>query len=618
MLVQLNLEKEKQPQRDSLDKEIARLQAELVQYDELDAKGLELSVLQKSLVTDVQSRDQKTAAIEDLDKRICMLKEELQSLDKAGEKREKFIREKEQAQERKEKLQAVDKALFSYKALCTRLSRAQEEYKRASENYDYLYRKYSTQNKAFLDEQAGILAQTLAEGVPCPVCGSLEHPQIAQKSPNAPSETQLNNAKKDADNAQRIMSQTSIAAGEIRGSVSSQEESIKALMAELIGSYEITEASLKIAALLAECDQAIVGLTIQIAVEDRNILRKSSLTQIIPQEEEKAAELKNVVAKLKENIAAGESYQTEILKQIASLRQRLKFESKGEAGQQINLLISSKAAMNQTLEDAGKGYRDLEKQITELDGMIKQLNRQLQDADSIDVDEERNKKGILLQRKTELSIQLKAVHTRLSTNTGALKNIEDKSADLVKSETQWTWVKALSNTANGNIAGKEKIMLETYIQMTYFDRIIARANTRFMVMSGGQYEMIRRAEAENNRSQSGLELDIVDHYNGTERNIKTLSGGESFKASLSLALGLSDEIQSSAGGIQLDTMFVDEGFGSLDDESLQQAIKALAGLAQGNRLVGIISHVGELKDKIDKQIVVTKEKTGGSSVVIVS
>jgi exonuclease SbcC len=179
-------------------------------------------------------------------------------------------------------------------------------------------------------------------------------------------------------------------------------------------------------------------------------------------------------------------------------------------------------------------------------------------------------------------------------------------------------VKALSNTANGNIAGKEKIMLETYIQMTYFDRIIARANTRFMVMSGGQYEMIRRAEAENNRSQSGLELDIVDHYNGTERNIKTLSGGESFKASLSLALGLSDEIQSSAGGIQLDTMFVDEGFGSLDDESLQQAIKALAGLAQGNRLVGIISHVGELKDKIDKQIVVTKEKTGGSSIVIVS
>ena len=160
-------------------------------------------------------------------------------------------------------------------------------------------------------------------------------------------------------------------------------------------------------------------------------------------------------------------------------------------------------------------------------------------------------------------------------------------------------------------------MLETYVQTTYFDRIIERANTRLMVMTGAQYELKRRKEAENNRSQSGLELDVIDHYNGTERSVKTLSGGESFKASLSLALGLSDEIQSSAGGIRLDTMFVDEGFGSLDDESLSQAMKALVGLTEGEKLVGIISHVSELKERIDKQILVTKEKTAGSKVTIV-
>ena len=160
-------------------------------------------------------------------------------------------------------------------------------------------------------------------------------------------------------------------------------------------------------------------------------------------------------------------------------------------------------------------------------------------------------------------------------------------------------------------------MLETYIQATFFDRIIDRANTRLMVMSGGQYELVRRQEASNYRSQSGLELDVKDHYNGSIRNVKTLSGGESFKASLSLALGLSDEIQSNAGGIKLDTMFVDEGFGSLDEESLQQAIKALADLSEGNRLVGIISHVAELKERIDKQVIVTKDKTGGSKVNII-
>ena len=183
-------------------------------------------------------------------------------------------------------------------------------------------------------------------------------------------------------------------------------------------------------------------------------------------------------------------------------------------------------------------------------------------------------------------------------------------------ERRWSMVKALSNTANGNISGKEKVMLETYVQMTYFDRIIARANVRLLAMSGNQYELKRRAAAGDKRSQSGLELDVIDHYNGSERSVKTLSGGESFLASLALALGLSDEIQHSAGGVRLDTMFVDEGFGSLDEETLQKAMRALIGLTEGQRMVGIISHVAELKEKIDRQIVVTKEKSGGSRVVI--
>ena len=178
-------------------------------------------------------------------------------------------------------------------------------------------------------------------------------------------------------------------------------------------------------------------------------------------------------------------------------------------------------------------------------------------------------------------------------------------------------MRSLSNTANGSISGKEKIMLETYIQMTYFDRIIARANTRLMVMSGGQYELKRRKQAEDKVSQSGLDLDVIDHYNGTERSVSSLSGGETFKASLSLALGLSDEIQSSAGGVRLDTMFVDEGFGSLDENSLDQAMNALMSLAEGDRLVGIISHVSDLKRRIDRQIVVTKQRSGGSKAEIV-
>ena len=223
----------------------------------------------------------------------------------------------------------------------------------------------------------------------------------------------------------------------------------------------------------------------------------------------------------------------------------------------------------------------------------------------------------LTQQRAEISEAQKTIHTRLVTNQTALQNICEKATDLEQLEKQYQWLQALSDTVNGRLRDREKIALETYIQMTFFDRIIQRANLRLLVMSGGQYELKRRMEADNNRSQSGLELDVIDHYNGSERSVKSLSGGESFKASLSLALGLSDEVQSAAGGIRLDTMFVDEGFGSLDEESLAQAIRALTGLTEGKRLVGIISHVTELKEKIEKQIVVTKEKTGGSRVEIV-
>ena len=183
-------------------------------------------------------------------------------------------------------------------------------------------------------------------------------------------------------------------------------------------------------------------------------------------------------------------------------------------------------------------------------------------------------------------------------------------------ENRYAWVKALADTAGGNLTGKEKIMLETYIQTTYFDRILERANIRLRKMSGGQYDLMRRRTAADLRGQSGLELDIVDHVNGTQRSVNTLSGGESFLASLALALGLSDEVQMSTG-IRLDTLFVDEGFGSLDSEALSKAYATLAGLTEGNRLVGIISHVAELKERIDRQILVTKARSGGSTARIV-
>ena len=183
---------------------------------------------------------------------------------------------------------------------------------------------------------------------------------------------------------------------------------------------------------------------------------------------------------------------------------------------------------------------------------------------------------------------------------------------------RWQWVHALAATANGAVPGKEKIMLETYIQTAYFDRILGRANTRLLIMSGGQYELRRCARAGDNRSQTGLELEVIDHYNGTARSVKTLSGGETFAASLSLALGLSDEVQATAGGVQLEAMFVDEGFGSLDSDSLEKAVDTLAGLAGGDKLIGVISHVEALQDRLTRQIHVTKTRAGSKAEIEIS
>lgn len=233
-------------------------------------------------------------------------------------------------------------------------------------------------------------------------------------------------------------------------------------------------------------------------------------------------------------------------------------------------------------------------------------------------DNEANKyeKNELEKRKQALNNRRTGIYSRLNNNSDIKERVKNTHKELDKLDKKWTWIKALTATANGTIPQKERITLETYVQMTYFERIIRRANVHLMKMSGGQYELVRRDAEGNLRGKAGLDLDVVDHYNGSVRNVQTLSGGESFIASLSLALGLSEEIQMSAGGIKLDTMFVDEGFGSLDEGTLQQAMNALYTLSEENRLIGIISHVAELREKIEKQVVVTKEKTGGSSVRI--
>jgi exonuclease SbcC len=254
-------------------------------------------------------------------------------------------------------------------------------------------------------------------------------------------------------------------------------------------------------------------------------------------------------------------------------------------------------------------------ELTALQGETASLEKVVKTVCAIDLEKVRQDKWAREQERKVLQERKERLVARIHSNENCLKNIQKTARDSQELEEHYKWMQSLSDTANGGISGKENISLEAYVQMGYFERILRRANIRLQKMTGGQYDLIRRVEDLGNRAQVGLDIDVLDHHNGTKRSVKSLSGGEQFKASLALALGLADEIQSSAGGVRLDTMFVDEGFGSLDGESLNLAISTLQDLTEGNRLVGIISHVDELKNRIDKQIIVEKKKTGSRAYI---
>lgn len=610
-------QKAKKPRQDNAAREISEIELQYADYDALDNAQNSLKELVNSLEADKISLKEFESDANELTENIKTLKEELGTVSGAGEVKERLLREKEQLESKKQKADELRNDLKLLAKQSEDLLSAQEKYRRSETEATELTNKYSALNKAFLDSQAGILAELLSDGEPCPVCGSVTHPLKASKFADTPTEEQLKEAKREAENAAKTAADNSRAAGELSGMVSSFKDTLEVTAVNLLGDINLENAENAVEKLICELKDSISIIHSRISAEDGKIARKAALSDLIPEKEQSLKNAENKVSELEKQITANEVKVKETEKQIANIGKKLKFASKTEAQARIAILRNFIEEYNQTLTAAENDYRRCEAELTELKGKIEQLEKDVSEKPDIDIRKLVEEKLLLTATKENLVAEQQAVGIRIDNNKRANDSISKKTADLSSVENRWSWVRALSNTANGKIAGKEKIMLETYIQATYFDRIINRANTRFMVMSGGQYELKRREEALNNHSQSGLELDVIDHYNGSVRSVKTLSGGESFMASLSLALGLSDEVQSSAGGIQLDTMFVDEGFGSLDEESLQQALRSLSSLTEGNRLVGVISHVSELKEKIDKQIIVTKEKAGGSKVQIV-
>lgn len=598
------------------------------------------------------------------------------------------------------------------------LSEQLERYKKETEVYLQFQAKYVDQQRQadmaqetamrrrreWNGNMAGILAGGLAEGKPCPVCGSVHHPAPAEGSENAPTQEMVNAAEEAALAAQRAANRQAGLCNEKAGQVSA----LKKQLAERLPGVDEADWALDVAARTRENTEENVACREQTLAAEQRDRRAAMLDgDLIPKQQqaaEQAAQSANE-AKRGEELAAEtcRAAESELAREAADvlpeawtqalLKQRLEAcgmdldrlekeleraklderrltevqekrtalsadrQAATEARQQADRRQAAAAAKAETLHAAQAAQRarlpfpslteaeatvaekrrqqtTIEQQIRstgealarlndhskELAGRAGQLEKELAGRETLDLAEcqTRAEEAAAMQQAARQTADADAARSRL--NSGLLRRMQDSAAEAEQAERAYRTARDLYYTVSGRLAGTSRVSLETYVQAAYFERILRYANLRLYHMSRHQFEFRRRStDAAKGTAKVGLDLDVIDHANGTVREVSTLSGGESFLAALALALGMSDELQNgAAAAVQLDAMFVDEGFGSLSDEFLRLAMDELKETAEsGHRLIGVISHIEDVKNEISRRIEVTKRPGEGSTARLV-
>ena len=606
----------KKEQLPELTERLGTLRSQLSSYGDLDIKNKALQDNEKLLKQEQQKLDQAEAQTTTLAEELSALKDKQAKLKDSGEEKKELDHQLQQCTDRKHTLKAL---LDDFKNLHEEqktLADIQKDYLVLADAAKKRLQAYDQMQRAFLNAQAGILAKGLQDGVPCPVCGSLEHPHPAELPAHAPTEDAVKQAKTFYDDAQSAASDASNAAAAQVATMDTKKDALRKKLEKLLPDTAEEQAEAAAQEQLHDCETQIDELNTKIEAAKKNIRIKSELDEKIPKKADARKAAEDDWYNADKQIGILQTEHKTLAEQIGKLQKSLAFPDKSSAEKKISELQEQSEALEKALSDAQEQQTKTLEALGVTRGAIEQLQKQLETGADGNLDNLSEQLEAQNKQKNALEEQRQTVLTQIEVNGQARDKIDKQRGKLEELETQCTWLNALVRTATGTLPGKAKIDLETYVQTTYFDRILERANLRLQKMSGGQYDLKRRRNADDLKSKSGLELDIVDHINATERSVNTLSGGEAFLASLSLALGLSDEVQMSTG-IHLDTLFVDEGFGSLDSEALGKAYQTLAGLTEGNRLVGIISHVSELKERIDRQIVVAKDPDGSSHAELV-
>lgn len=663
-----------------INPKIVRIKDSLEVYEQTEKKEDEYKVFLSSFTKLESKYLEQNTAIEALKSTSVHLLQELDRLKNSEADVFKAAQEVKQLEEKEKELRLMAEAVERYESAkkmqddrAAELLQEQKVYQIKSDAYEHIYAD-------FIHEQVGIIAATLVDGAPCPVCGSVDHPRKAERSVKAISQKQVDDAKLQRNTAEKKLNDATVLYNEIKLVFEKEKDYLQHQGRRLISPEFLLEPG------------GVVHIrAISESVKEQVISSKTVLTQAqqkLSEFETYSVQLKDTDAKLSQLQVDKEKLETEKKElliinsqmdaEIKQMKSSLTYASKADALKQLaeldaqlekgdaalkeaenkyRFLLNTKeknqgilttekvlfdrqkgeteileASFKETLAqqgfedryiyqsavredvwivDAEKKYQDYREKIIKLTEQVKTYKEQQEGKSRVDLIRLKEQEVLTTDQLRQMTEQAKKIFTIKDQNSKAQAKIQRLFTERLALKKKYEVLSTLDKTANGNLSGAAKMDFQTYIQRRYFEHIIHEANKRLQIMSSEQFILrCRDKESLGAQGEVGLDLDVYSLVNDKTRDVKTLSGGESFMSSLAMALGMADVIQNTAGKIHLDTMFIDEGFGSLDDDTREQAIKILNSLAEGKRLVGIISHVTELKDRIHQKLYVTKDEKG--------
>lgn len=576
---------------ESIELEISKLDSQLLEHKRqielLDKKSTETQTLQNKLKEKKQRLEENTNKLTEIERLISEI--------------EQTVKRKKNADDYSEKL---DEERIALEELSIKYNQSKEAYESAEQKF----------NAA----QAGILASKLIEGSPCPVCGSIHHPQIASLSNNVPSETEIKKLKDTMESIRQKKQKQSEAAATSKTKFDFENNEFKQSFTHVLSAVHLIDEFKNVDSFEELMHANEVLIQQKSAIESQN-KEKEILESRINQTD---IDLKNI-----------EENKTETNNSIQELTDCLNLRNGAllsikNSGDLIDIdkikichdnavarweILSNQ--LHQSKEEFDKESFEFENQKS----FCQKLKNQIDNTLCIDPSNLKDQIQEIDIKQQEIRNKITEINRMININESPLNRIKRIYNDAITTEKKYNTTKTLHDFVSGASSNSEygRISLENYVQRTYLQRVVKAANDRLAIMTDSQFVLKTKGDRKYKKNDY-LDLEVTDLYTGKDRDVKSLSGGEKFMTSLALALGFSDVIQQDAGGIQLDSMFIDEGFGTLDSETLEQALRLLDQLStNSNTLVGIISHVEELKNRIPQQIVVSKDLNGSSLEVVI-